>query len=573
MASIGAGVKAEPDEEDADEEEGLERGDTSKALETLGDPVPVPPGVVLDKLSALLCTGRVLLRFNAGDSWGANGIVCGRWSSFSVGSDGVCRFVDEVDWRTGDGSEWADSELQQLEELRQEAEKLPVTEALQPSALKPGLCRRAVFQFHRAEFARKRRKVSQQATPSSGATPPVAAKKQEDEPETAASDEATMPESLDFPSFMAVVKKRLLEAGQKKLYKEFLVAASKGTDRKAIAQILAGHPDLVSQIPSTEPNKPGQQGKGGKAQPERLQKGAQKGAQNSQQNGQQKGQQKGKQKSQPQGQQQAQAKPQQPAPAPKVEKMEETEETIETPSVEMFDPESKILGPLQTKGGCAASMLVCAILSGRAKPSLRLRLLRYLRSELPSRGRAKEVLLLRGPPGVGKSTWAKEQLRGLLGEDNQLAHLAHICALNDFFTNFDADAVEDSYAFEASKLEQARARNEARLQLAMEAGVRPLYVDSSNLRLWELAAYAKRAKAAGYAVKVVSPDDVCPGWQQIDVLDAVASGAEEAHQVPRARLEEMLAAFEELPGGAAVEPLLAAKRGPRDAGLGDGVQI
>ncbi|CAE8602728.1 unnamed protein product, partial [Polarella glacialis] len=94
MATLVA-VKEE-DLDPGDDEAKLERGDDLQALELLGDPVPVPPGVVLDKLSSLLSSGRVLLRFDDGKKWGVNGKLFDKWCSFRASADAACRFVDDA---------------------------------------------------------------------------------------------------------------------------------------------------------------------------------------------------------------------------------------------------------------------------------------------------------------------------------------------------------------------------------------------------------------------------------------------------------------------------------------------
>mmetsp|Transcript_71476 Transcript_71476/g.158063 ORF Transcript_71476/g.158063 Transcript_71476/m.158063 type:complete len:117 (-) Transcript_71476:12-362(-) len=82
------------------------------------DPVEVPPGVVLDKLEALLNSGRILLRYASPSSkarWGTNGKVANAWCSFRVEADGSCQFVDDDTlWSTEAAAEWADSELEWL---------------------------------------------------------------------------------------------------------------------------------------------------------------------------------------------------------------------------------------------------------------------------------------------------------------------------------------------------------------------------------------------------------------------------------------------------------------------------
>jgi len=320
---------------------------------------------------------------------------------------------------------------------------------------------------------------------------------------------------------------------------------SKGADAASIAAMLAGYPDLVAQIPKPQGRGP-------------APKQSQRPPRATQQPMPKPKSQQAKQAQQPQEQsveKQHPAAPQSKPAAP----------PAATAQVKHADPEA-VLAPVRKKGGDAATMLTQAVLAGRGRPSQKLRLLKYLRG-LPQKARKleKRAFLLRGPPGLGKSAWAlREMLTHVLLEDTSedfVARLAHICALGDFFTSFSLDDNE-SYDFDAQGLEMARAKNEARFQLAIEAGVRPLYVDSSNLRLWELTGYAKRAKSAGFEVTIVSPEDLVPGWSPSNI-DA---------SVPQELREAMLGAFQEMPADG-LSAVLQAKRGRSDAGLGDGVSL
>merc|ERR1719203_679892 len=152
-------VKEEPEDE----------GPEEPAEEDL---LPVPPGLVLDSLSALLKSGRVLLGFrNAGGEWGVNGKLEGEWCSFKAGKDSACQYLkagEALATEAADG--WADSEIELLEQLRQELAKLPTSQAPQPLALQPRRCRRAVFNYHRAEFAKQRKERAKAKAKAAAAT-------------------------------------------------------------------------------------------------------------------------------------------------------------------------------------------------------------------------------------------------------------------------------------------------------------------------------------------------------------------------------------------------------------------
>merc|ERR1712008_578197 len=98
------------------------------------------------------------------------------------------------------------------------------------------------------------------------------------------------------------------------------------------------------------------------------------------------------------------------------------------------------------------------------------------------------------------------------------------------------DAVE--HLFDLPKLEMAYACNEARVRLAMEAGIHPLYVDNSHLQLWEMGVYARRAREAGYEVSIVAPQDIYFDWESVDDLLSRCNGRPRLQTISRELLQE-----------------------------------
>eukprot|EP00933_Yihiella_yeosuensis_P019305 TRINITY_DN15661_c0_g2_i1.p1 TRINITY_DN15661_c0_g2~~TRINITY_DN15661_c0_g2_i1.p1 ORF type:complete len:994 (+),score=226.39 TRINITY_DN15661_c0_g2_i1:65-3046(+) len=163
----------------------------------------------------------------------------------------------------------------------------------------------------------------------------------------------------------------------------------------------------------------------------------------------------------------------------------------------------------------------------------------------------RELFILRGVPGIGKTDFAMMQLMESAGfeeEERVAARLTHVCAVDDFFETFAGDA--SVYKFEAHRLEQYHRRNEVRVRLAMEAGIHPLFVDCPNLGLWEMQPYMALAERLGYVVTIVEPQDINRKCNDAGWLEAASATSErkrlgKAHRKPA--LDAMVKVFEPMP--------------------------
>jgi len=162
----------------------------------------------------------------------------------------------------------------------------------------------------------------------------------------------------------------------------------------------------------------------------------------------------------------------------------------------------------------------------------------------------RELFILRGPPGVGKTDFAMQQLREYVDFDSEeevAARLTHVCAADDFFETFKNG--ESEYQFKSQKLEAYLSRNETRTRLAMEAGIHPLFVDCPNLRLWEMRAYILLADRLGYVVKVTEPGIICEKWNDVEFLAAANDTSERKEcgkSVDKSVLSGLLSTYEPL---------------------------
>jgi predicted kinase len=137
-------------------------------------------------------------------------------------------------------------------------------------------------------------------------------------------------------------------------------------------------------------------------------------------------------------------------------------------------------------------------------------------------GNGKRLILMRGLPGSGKSTKAKE----LAGEDGQ------IFSTDDFFCM----NTDNEYRFDGSKLGQAHSWNQRRSLEAMRAGIPIVVIDNTNTTIREMRSYTEHISLAaqlGYTVSIAEPET---SWK-FDIEQLVAKNS---HGVPEAAIQRML---------------------------------
>jgi len=566
-----------------------------------------------------------------GDGWGVNGELGGEWHHFREKADGTCRYDDRLHWFSKSPEEgvWQLAELTMLEELRGQASEL--TEANLPSALShPGLfakeeiaepvaartsspgrqIRRPKASSHvanaslpdvvpasRSERLRQRMKEKRQAeedaTFGKGSsekrmrTDPVksvkASVKMEDTDAPSPHD-PTEDEEVSASTFLAAVKARLLEWGKVEQYHEFVLALSGSVDARAAVRILRGHDDLLSvfqrkfapkadltaikaeieedDAPRPPPNPPGHsavkqeysesQRTSTKSAPPRIAAKQEFGV-------------KVEVKSE-----NAELRPRPPsfspnAPRPAVSVGDDSD------GEEVLDEASIAEAVRRGRDECLAQLAKTIFKRERANglgARQRIDMVRYASQTAAKPRFPRELFILRGVPGTGKTEYALQHLMDLIGfeeEETLSARLTHVCAADDFFEIFDDTPV---YTFEAHRLESCHRQNEVRTMLAMEAGLHPLYVDCSNLRLWEMRPYLLLAERLGYVVTIVDPQDICEKWNDVKFLTSANDTAERqklGKAIPAAQLKAMLQVFQPLPAKQALEAVRKSARphGPR----------
>jgi predicted kinase len=133
----------------------------------------------------------------------------------------------------------------------------------------------------------------------------------------------------------------------------------------------------------------------------------------------------------------------------------------------------------------------------------------------------KELILMRGLPGSGKSTRARE----LAG------HFGQVFSTDDFFVD-----VDGNYKWFGNLLGKAHDWNQRRSLAALHANIPIVVIDNTNTTLKDLRSYLPHINAArqlGYTVRVEEPQT---SWK-FDLDELVELNT---HNVPRVAIETML---------------------------------
>ncbi len=135
-------------------------------------------------------------------------------------------------------------------------------------------------------------------------------------------------------------------------------------------------------------------------------------------------------------------------------------------------------------------------------------------NDIPNR----TLTLMRGIPGSGKSTKAKE-LSAVTG--------GKICSTDDYFM------VGDRYVFDISKIAIAHFTNQAKVRGLMAVSVDHIIVDNTNTTRKEMKPYVKMANEFGYKVEYITVE-----------CDVETSIARNTHNVPPDVIRKMAARFQ-----------------------------
>ena len=134
----------------------------------------------------------------------------------------------------------------------------------------------------------------------------------------------------------------------------------------------------------------------------------------------------------------------------------------------------------------------------------------------------KKLIIMRGLPGSGKSTYLNSFIEGIKG--------VVVCSADHYFM------ITGEYKFDPRLLKQAHESCKYNAAIAMQEGVELIIIDNTNTQKWEYEDYLHMAAKHGYNVvvhKVGNTDD----------LELYAK--RNTHGVPLTALQRMAARWED----------------------------
>lgn len=143
------------------------------------------------------------------------------------------------------------------------------------------------------------------------------------------------------------------------------------------------------------------------------------------------------------------------------------------------------------------------------------------------------MILMRGPPGVGKSYLCHSLVKNYVDLENTNYKAEDlICSSDDYFYN-----AKGEYKYNSVFIGEAHEFNQRRVQEKTRAGLSPIFVDNTNMQLWEMLPYVKFAVQNNYLIEILEPKSPwCDSPSALSQLNK--------HGVPLKRIKQMKAKYE-----------------------------
>lgn len=153
----------------------------------------------------------------------------------------------------------------------------------------------------------------------------------------------------------------------------------------------------------------------------------------------------------------------------------------------------------------------------------------YNRAVMLIKDGVKLMVILRGPPGSGKSHLARTLL--IDAGINLSEHKKHIFCTDNYFVR------RNIYNFVPELLHQAHTWNQRNVASAVRDQISPVIVDNTNTEVWEMKVYADLAVSAGYHIEILEPNT----WW---IFNDRELARRSVHNVPKAKIRIMVDRYE-----------------------------
>lgn len=144
----------------------------------------------------------------------------------------------------------------------------------------------------------------------------------------------------------------------------------------------------------------------------------------------------------------------------------------------------------------------------------------------------KILILLRGLPGSGKSTVAKKLIQRAGLDPSQ-----HIISADNYFKDRFGN-----YNYDPSKISNAHQDCHMRAKQLMIRNVAPIFIDNTNVQLWQMEEYCLNAVDHGYIVQILEPTT----WWSKNPEECARRNT---HGVPLDRIMNMKRTYERIQNG------------------------